>query len=61
LAEHGLGEFQGKSAFADARRPGKQEAAGQPSARQRSAELLDNVIMSVNAVPHGERRMKDEG
>ena len=55
LAEHGLGQLQGERPFADARRTGKQETAGQPPARNRPAKLLDHVVVSFDAVPrHGE-------
>ena len=56
LAEHGLGQLQGEGPLADAGRPGEQEAAGQPPAPKRPAELLDHVVVSVDAVPgHGGR------
>jgi hypothetical protein len=51
LAKQGLGEFPRESSLSYAWRPGEQETARQPPPRDGPAKLLDDLVLTENAVP----------
>ena len=53
FAEQRLGELQGEGPFADALGADEQIRRGEPAGREAAAELLDDVVVSVKALPHG--------
>ena len=48
-----LGKLHGERALADALGPDEQIRRRQPPRRDAAAELLDDVVVSVKALPHG--------
>jgi hypothetical protein len=53
FAEERLGKLQGESALAEAFGPDEQVRGGQPPGGQRTAELLDDGVVTAKALPHG--------